>query len=71
MKNLKARCLTNWTVDCSKKRKRKRERERKYWLEGETAAELSEDKEVNGVCHIFINNFVSHSLTLLLQLTQI
>lgn len=37
----------------------------------ETAVEFPRDKEVNGVCHIFINNFVSSSLTLLLQLSQV
>lgn len=30
-----------------------------YQLEGEKEVEFPRDKEVNGVCHIFINNFVA------------
>lgn len=38
------------TADCS---------EKKYQLEGEKEVEFPRDKEVNGLCHIFINNFVA------------
>lgn len=32
---------------------------KKYQLEGEKEVEFPRDKEVNGLCHIFINNFVA------------
>lgn len=41
------------TADCSEKKKKI------YQLEGEKEVEFPRDKEVNGVCHIFINNFVA------------